>query len=118
MEETVILDLQQMKLFLLLRVRDITETTMQEAGLDEVQSQSEHEDSEESSSSDSRKEDSVATTSKGRLMCAQETVRSPRLEPKNGFHVVTENLRCTPITQHTVWRETDKLASDLRGKWS
>lgn len=51
-------------------------------------------------------------------MCAQETVRSPRLEPKHGFHVVTENLRCTPITQHTVWRETDKLASDLRGKWS
>lgn len=38
MEETVILDLQQMMLFLLLRVRDITETTMQEAGLDEVQS--------------------------------------------------------------------------------
>lgn len=64
------------------------------------------------------KEDSAATTSKGRLMCAQETVRSPRLEPKHGFHVVTENLRCIPITQHTVWRETDKLASDLRGKWS
>lgn len=38
MEKTVILDLQQMKLFLLLRVRDITETTIQEAGLDEVQS--------------------------------------------------------------------------------
>lgn len=64
------------------------------------------------------KEDSAATTSKGCLMCAQETVHSPRLEPKHGFHVVTENLRCTPITQHTVWRETDKLASDLRGKWS
>lgn len=64
------------------------------------------------------KEDSSATTSKGCLMCAQQTVHSPRLEPKHGFHVVMENLRCTPITQHTVWRETDKLASDLRGKWS
>lgn len=41
-------------------------------------------------------------TSKGRLVCAQETVHSPRLEPKHGFHVVTENLRCTPITQHSV----------------
>lgn len=38
MEETVILDLQQMMLFLLLGVQDITETTMQEAGLHEVQS--------------------------------------------------------------------------------
>lgn len=47
------------------------------------------------------KEDSAATTSKGRLMCAQGTVHSPRLEPKHGFHVVTENLRCTPITQST-----------------
>lgn len=45
------------------------------------------------------KEDSAATTSKGRLMCAQGTVHSPRLE--SGFHVVTENLRCTPITQST-----------------
>lgn len=48
------------------------------------------------------KEDSAAMTSKGRLVCAQETVHSPRLEPKHGFHVVTENLRCTPITQHSV----------------
>lgn len=35
------------------------------------------------------KEDDAAMTSKACPVCAQETVHSPRLEPKHRFHVVT-----------------------------
>lgn len=89
MEKTVILDLQQIRLFLLLRVWDVTgpqyrKQVWMRYNQSEPQTMRNH----HHLTGTPGKEDDAAT-SKGCLMCAQETVHSPRLEPKHRFHVVT-----------------------------